>query len=271
MFTINSNNPKFIKSKNRLLKEILFAEGISNELKERIALHETNLEIMFSEFSFRDSSSLIVFAEDTALEKLWKEVRNPQKQIAFVEALSNLPFEAAMLSPVRLGKEKKGAEKFIKKMKECAEILGENEELKRHVNQGLERMFTPLLPESPPKGVFSVSGVYTDTHKKHLETWENLIRACVSKIADNPNITNLASKGVFSNHDYFTVFVFSLIALINLEIGKESFVDLKTNKSKRRTAYLNKKTKELLQQAGLTKSIDLRTEEVMEAMGWKEI
>lgn len=143
MLNLEFNHPKFALYKKEFLRESdNFAKGITKELKEKVAIHEANLEILFSkpfEKEMKDGCSLKDFVANVALEKLWKEISTPQAQIEFVE-------------------------------------------------------------------------------------------------------------------------------LIKLEAAKENVVKLQTNDSYRRTTYLEKRIKELLEQAGLTKYIPTRVKEIMEAM-----
>jgi hypothetical protein len=266
LFTSNTALPipkKYEARTKELLREICFAEGVTKELEqwiaERIVTEENSflLGLINQSEEHEKHSAWQVFAESSVLEKLWDEIRNPQEQIAFVEALSYLQFEAAIHDITALRKEKAAIKKFVKNIKECGLILEQTTNFKIRINSGLERMFIPSL--------FPI----LSEDKELRNSQKNTIKSCITSITENLDIVSLAHRGVFKKHDYFSLLVFSLLALVNLEMEKESYVDLKTPKSYRRTAYLKKRTKELLQQAGLTKSIDFRAKEVMEAMGWK--
>ncbi len=293
-FTSNTALPipkKYEARKKELLREIYFTEGVTKELKQWIAerlISEENSSFGWSRKTPTDYNKLKANwlkigtqeeyeqlieiikkqpTEDSAwwnfaiypdLEKLWEEIRNPQEQIAFVEALSYLEFEAAIQGISSLKEDKEAINKFVRNIKECGLILERTKNFKGRINSGLERMFIPSL--------FPI--LSEDEELRNSQ--ENSIKGCITRITDNLDIVSLAHMGVFKKHDYFSLLVFSLLTFVNAQIEKESFVDLKTNKSKRRTAYLEKRTKELLQQIGLTKSLDFRTKQVMIAMKWKK-
>lgn len=232
--------------------KIRFVEGISPELRKRILGYASR-----SFLGIKPSwERLQNFSESEDLNWLWKQVSSPDQQIALFENLMYLHAEASESSRKKISLEQKAGKDLLKHLKHCSSILQKNPELKHAINKGIERIFADQKTQKNKEKQIKAFLTRIISHDENSEDDASLYYEC-------------ALLGLFGI-DYFDMIIFSIDRLIKTELSKENFIPLTTNDDKRKSPYLEKKVKKLLEDAGVTKFLPARTKEVMIAMGWKK-